>query len=156
MSSTASSPTAAAPGSPPGPVRSRVWHRGSLGMLVGGLIMVVGSVLPWVSTPLGSLPGTAGPGLWTLCAGFVAIAGALIPIRWVAIAHALLSGVAVTGIVVWQLARLIEISASTDSWGQLLPGMGLVMAAGGAVVLLRTGRRLVGSTAADGPPGRAA
>lgn len=112
-------------------------------MLVGGLILVVGSLLPWVSTPLGSLPGTAGPGLWTLSAGFLAIAGALIPIRWVAIAHALLPGFAVAAIVVWQAARLIELSATTDSWGQLLPGMGLVMAAGGAVILLRTGWRLV-------------
>lgn len=114
-----------------------------MGMLVGGLIMVVGSLLPWVTTPLGSLSGVAGPGLWTLSAGFIAIAGALLPYRMVAIVHCLLPGLAAAAIVAWQLARLGQLSAATDSWGQLLPGMGLVMAAGAAVILLRTGFRLV-------------
>lgn len=128
------------------PVRRRVFHVGSVGMLVGGLITVVGSLLPWVMTPLGSLSGTAGPGLWTLSAGFIAIAGALLPFRKVAIAHCLLPGFAVAAIIIWQLGRLVQLSATTDSWGQLLPGMGLVMAAGGAAILLRTGFRLVSAT----------
>ena len=87
-------------------------------MIVGGLISVVGSLLPWVSTPLGSLSGTAGPGLWTLSAGFLAIAGALLPYRRVALVHALGPGVVIAGIAGWQAARLIELSARTDSWGQ--------------------------------------
>ncbi|MCM4078554.1 hypothetical protein [Paractinoplanes hotanensis] len=124
------------------PNRRRVLHRGSAGMLVGGLIVVVGSLLPWVSTPFGSLYGTAGPGLWTLGAGFLAVAGALLPYRKLAIAHCLAPALAVLAIVVWQVARLGYLSAATDSWGQLLPGMGLVMAAGGGVVLLRAGFRL--------------
>lgn len=115
-------------------------------MLVGGLIIVVGSLLPWVTTPLGSLSGTAGPGLWTLSAGFIAIAGALLPYRKVAIAHCLLPGFIAAAIVIWQVARLAYLSASADAWGQLIPGMGLVMAAGGAVILLRTGFRLVSTT----------
>jgi hypothetical protein len=123
--------------------RRRILHAGSAGMLVGGLIMVVGSLLPWVSTPFGSLSGTAGPGLWTLSGGFIAIAGALLPYRKIAIAHCLLPGAAAAAIVAWQLARLAQLSAATDSWVQLLPGMGLVMAAGAAAILLRTGYRLV-------------
>jgi hypothetical protein len=115
-------------------------------MVVGGLIIVVGSLLPWVTTPLGSLAGTAGPGLWTLSAGFIAVAGALLPFRKVAIGHCLVAGFAVAAIVVWQVARLGYLSAATESWGQLLPGIGLVMAAGGAVILLRTGHRLVSTT----------
>lgn len=115
-------------------------------MLVGGLITVIGSMLPWVVTPLGPLSGTGGPGLWTLSAGFLAIAGAVLPYRRVAIAHCLLPGFAAGAIVVWQVARLAYLSASTDSWGKLLPGMGLVMAAGGAVILLRTGYRMVART----------
>lgn len=115
-------------------------------MIVGGLITLVGSLLPWVSTPLGSLSGTAGPGLWTLSAGFLAIAGALMPYRKVAIAHAVIPGAAVAAIVVWQSARLIQLSATTDSWGQLLPGIGLVMVAGGAVILLRAGYRMWSAT----------
>jgi hypothetical protein len=115
-------------------------------MLVGGLIVAVGSLLPWVTTPFGSLSGTAGPGLWTLSAGFIAVAGALLPVRKVAIGHCLVAGFAVAAIVVWQVVRLGYLSAATDAWGQLLPGIGLVMAAGGAVVLLRTGFRLVSTT----------
>jgi hypothetical protein len=115
---------------------------GSAGMIVGGLISVVGSLLPWVSTPLGSLSGTAGPGLWTLSMGFLALAGALLPYRRVALAHALGPGIVIAAIVGWQAVRLVELSATTGSWGQLLPGMGLVMVTGGAVILLRTGYRI--------------
>lgn len=127
-------------------VRSRVFHAGSAGMLVGGLIVLVGSFLPWVMTPFGSLSGTDGPGLLTLSAGFIAVAGALLPYRRVAIAHALVAGLGIAVIVVWQVVRLVHLSAVTEAWGQLLPGMGLVMAAGAAVILLRTGRRLVATT----------
>jgi hypothetical protein len=125
------------------PARRRVLHAGSLGMIIGGLLALVGSLLPWVITPFGSLSGTAGPGLWTLCAGFIAIAGALLPYRMVAIGHALLPGLAVAAIVVWQVARLVYLSSATGSWGQLMPGIGMVMVAGGAVVLLRTAMRLI-------------
>ncbi|WP_326554893.1 hypothetical protein [Micromonospora sp. NBC_01813] len=125
------------------PARRRVLHAGSLGMIIGGLLATVGSLLPWVITPFGPLSGTAGPGLWTLCAGFIAIAGALLPYRLVAIGHALVSGVGVAAIVGWQIARLIYLSSTTDSWGQLIPGIGMVMVAGGAVVLLRTAIRLI-------------
>jgi hypothetical protein len=125
------------------PVRRRVLHAGSLGMIVGGLLSFVGSLMPWVITPFGTLSGTAGPGLWTLSAGFIAIAGALLPYRKVAIAHALVPGLAVAAIVGWQVVRLLQLSSTTDSWGQLMPGIGLVMVAGGAVVLIRTGVRLV-------------
>lgn len=123
--------------------RSRVLHAGSVGMLVGGVIATIGSLLPWVSTPFGSLSGTGGGGLWTLCAGFLAIAGALLPYRMVAIAHCLLPGLAIAVIATWQVARLVTLSAQLDSWGQLLPGMGLVMVAGAAAILLRTGIRLI-------------
>lgn len=68
---------------------------------------------------------------------------ALLPYRKVAIAHSLIPGLVVAAIVGWQVARLISLSASTGAWGQLMPGVGLVMAAGGAVVLIRTGMRLV-------------
>jgi hypothetical protein len=125
------------------PVRRRVLHAGSLGMIVGGVLALVGSLLPWVITPFGSLSGVAGPGLWTLSVAFLAIAGALLPYRKVAIAHSLFPGLVVAVIVGWQVARLISLSASTGAWGQLMPGIGLVMAAGGAVVLIRTGMRLV-------------
>jgi len=111
-------------------------------MILGGLLMVVGSPMPWVSTPVGGLSGAAGAGLWTLCAGFLAIAGALLPRRRVAFVHAVVPGVAAALIVSWQLIRLVQISASTDAWGKVLPGIGLVLVAGGAVVLLRSAKRI--------------
>jgi hypothetical protein len=80
--------------------------------------------------------------LWTLCAAFIAIAGALLPYRRVALAHAVVPGVAVAAIAGWQVARIMHLSASTDAWGQLLPGMGLVMVCGGVVILLRAARRI--------------
>lgn len=122
--------------------RGRILHVGSLGMILGGLLVAVGSVLPWVATPVGSLSGAAGAGLWTLCAGVIAVAGGMLPYRRVALAHALVPGVAVAAIVAWQLVRLAELSASTSSWGKLLPGIGLVLVGGGAVLLLRAAHRV--------------
>ena len=88
-------------------------------MLVGGVITVVGSLLPWVTTPFGSLSGMVGPGLWTLCAGFIAIAGALMPNRRIAIAHCLVPGLAVGIIAAWQVAQLLYITATTGAWWQV-------------------------------------
>ncbi|WP_245900459.1 hypothetical protein [Prauserella shujinwangii] len=122
--------------------RRRIMHVGSVGMIFGGLLILVGSLLPWVSTPVGHLSGVAGAGLWTLCAGTIAVAGALLPYRRVAFAHALLPGIAVAVLVAWQLLRIAQLSASTDSWGSLLPGIGLVVAGGGAFVLVRTALRI--------------
>lgn len=132
--SSGSSATTAAP--------RRALHVGSVGMILGGLLVLIGSVLPWVSTPLGNLSGMGGGGLWTLSAGGLAIAGALLPFRGVAITHAFLSGAVAAGFVAWQLFRLAQLSAATDSWGKLLPGVGLVAIGGGAVFLIRAGLRV--------------
>ncbi|GAA1971811.1 hypothetical protein GCM10009718_04430 [Isoptericola halotolerans] len=134
-----------------GKPRKQILHPGSIGLLVGALVVVVGSLLPWVLTPFGSISGTAGPGLWTLCAGFVAVAGALLPRRWVAISHGLVAGGGAGFVAVWQLVRLGQVSATTDAWGQAMPGIGLVMVAGGAVILLATTVRLI-RTPAVAPP----
>ncbi|RNL86768.1 hypothetical protein [Halostreptopolyspora alba] len=120
----------------------RVLHPGSVGMLIGGALLIIGSITPWVSTPLGNISGMAGPGLWVLCAGTVAMAGALLPYRRVALLHALVPAVAAGGLVLWQLARFAHLSATTDSWGKMLPGIGLVIVAGGAALLLRATHRL--------------
>lgn len=77
-----------------------------------------------------------------MCAGFLAIAGALIPRRRVALVHAVVPGVAAALIVCWQLFRMLQISASTDAWGKLLPGIGLVLVGGGAIVLLRAAKQI--------------
>lgn len=123
-----------------------VFHAGSSAMFIGGLMLIVSSFLPWVVIPMGeetfTLRGTDGPGMVTLALGFLAFAGAFIPKRRLAIAHSLIPGVLVGLVVGLQAGRLIQFSAATGSWGGLLPGMGLVLAAGGAVILLRVGVRL--------------
>jgi hypothetical protein len=68
------------------------------------------------------------------------------PFRRVALLHAAIPGLAAGAIIVWQIARLLQLSASNDSWGQLLPSIGMVLVAGGAVVLARTALRLARST----------
>ncbi|WP_017624207.1 hypothetical protein [Nocardiopsis chromatogenes] len=120
----------------------RVLHPGSIGMLSGGLMLVIGSFTPWVSTPLGNLSGMGGPGLWVMCAGVLALAGALLPYRRIALAHALLPAALAGVLVLWQLARIAQLSGATDSWGKLLPGVGLVIVGAGVVLLLSSARRM--------------
>lgn len=60
------------------------------------------------------------------------------PRRRLAIAHAMIPGLLVAGIVVLQAWNILAFSASSGAWGGLLPGMGLVLAGGGAVVLLKS------------------
>jgi hypothetical protein len=134
-----------------GKPRKQILHPGSVGLLVGALAVIVGSMMPWVLTPLGNINGLAGGGWLTLCGGFIAVAGALIPRRWVAVSHSFLAGGTVAFVAGWQLLRLVQVSEATGSWGQAMPGIGLVMVVGGAAILLATGVRLV-RTPAVAPP----
>ncbi|MDZ5078140.1 hypothetical protein [Nesterenkonia sp. HG001] len=123
-----------------------VFHVGSKAMILGGLMLIISAFLPWVVIPIAgetfSLRGTDGPGVATLAVGFLAFAGAFVPKRGLALAHALIPGVLVALIVAAQAFRLIQLSAQTGSWGGLLPGMGLILAAGGAVILIRVAVRM--------------
>ena len=124
-------------------VRRRVFHPGSLAMAIGGLCVLIGSVLPWISTPLGHIPGHASYLGWaTMAAAPLAFAGAVLPYRRVAIGHCLVVAAPVVLAVVWNLVQMVQVSAGTDSWGRLWPGMGLIMITGGAVILLRTAWRM--------------
>src|SRR5699024_2673536 len=120
-------------------------HPGSWAMLIGGMMMIFSAFLPWVYVTLTQeimgesfvLRGTDGPGVVTLSVGFLAFAGAFLPKRRLAIAHAGIPGVVVAGITALQCWNIIAASVQTQ-WGSFLPGMGLVLAAGGAVILLRS------------------
>ncbi|GAA1772385.1 hypothetical protein [Streptomonospora arabica] len=129
-------------GSAAPPARRGILHTGSFGLMTGGLLLIIGAFTPWVSTPLGNLSAMAGPGLWLLCAGVVAVAGALLPHRTLALAHALIPAAAGGSLVVWQLAKIAQISAETDSWGKMLPGVSMVIVAGGVVLLFSAARRM--------------
>lgn len=121
-----------------------VFHLGSWPMLFGGMMMIFSAFLPWVYVTLTQeiigesfvLRGTDGPGTVTLSVGFLAFAGGFLPKRRLAIAHAAIPGVIVVAITALQCWNIIIGSVQTQ-WGSFLPGMGLVLAAGGAVLLLR-------------------
>src|SRR5690625_3771125 len=126
----------------PAPAARRVFHPGSAGLFSGGLLLIIGAFTPWVSTPLGNLNGMAGPGLWVMCAGALALAGALLPYRRLALAHAIIAPAVAGGLVLWQLARIAQLSMATDTWGKILPGIGLVIVGGGTVLIILAARRI--------------
>lgn len=111
-------------------------------LLVGAILIVFGSFLPWVSTPFGNLSGMAGPGLWTLCLGTIGLAGTFLRRRRLALAHAAAAGVCAVAVPLWQVARLAQISADTGSWGAAVPTTGLLLVLGGGGLALRAAWRL--------------
>ncbi|GAA1811496.1 hypothetical protein [Nesterenkonia flava] len=127
-----------------------VFHPGSWPMMIGGMMLIVSAFLPWVYLPFiqditgetFAFRGTDGPGVITLSVGCLAFAGAFVPRRRLAIAHAGIPGLVVAAIVLLQCWNLVAFSAQLDAWGGLLPGMGLVLAGGGAVILLKVTWRM--------------
>lgn len=121
-----------------------IFHPGSWTMLIAGMMMIVSAFLPWVYVTLTQeiigeafvLRGTDGPGVITLSVGCVAFAGAFVPMRRLAIAHAAIPGMVVGIICVLQFGNIIMASVATQ-WGSFVPGMGLVLASGAAVLLLK-------------------
>lgn len=111
-------------------------------LVVGALLIVVGSFLPWVSTPLGNLSGMAGPGLWTFSFGVIGVGGAFLRRRRLAVGHGLAAGGCAVALTAWQLARLVQVSVTTAAWGVAVPSTGLLMVLGGGVVALRATWRL--------------
>ena len=126
-----------------------IFHPGSWPMLISGMMMIFSAFLPWVYVTLTQeiigesfiLRGTDGPGILTLSVGCLAFAGAFIPKRRLAIAHAAVPGVVVAAITGLQFWNIIAASLQTQ-WGSFVPGMGLVLAVGGSVVLLRAAWRM--------------
>ncbi len=121
-----------------------VFHPGSWSMAIGGMMLIVAAFLPWVYVSLTQgiigeafvLRGTDGPGVVTLALGFLAFAGAFVPRRRLAIVHAALPGAVVALVVLVQAYNIVTASVQT-AWGSFLPGMGVVLAGGGAVILIR-------------------
>ncbi|GAB2728345.1 hypothetical protein GCM10027273_03980 [Nocardioides pakistanensis] len=104
-------------------------------------MVLVGAFLPWLYTPLGTVTGLRGPGLWTMYAAFLGIAGAILRSPRLAGGHAAVMAAAAILLPLWQLGHLI----SKVGFGGWMPGAGLVMtlgagvlAATAAVSLLRT------------------
>ncbi|GAB3167988.1 hypothetical protein GCM10027059_29860 [Myceligenerans halotolerans] len=111
-------------------------------MIVGALCILFGSMLPWVRTAAGNLPGYGGGGLVTGSLALLLFAGAVIPHRVSAIVHCAVAGIPVAFIAAWQAVELGGVVASTDAWWHVWAGEGLVLTATGATVILATAWRL--------------
>ena len=99
--------------------------------LLGAVAMVtLGSFMPWLDTAVGTVSGARGPGLWTFYAAMLGLAGALVPIRALAIAQGAVLAVAAVAIPVWQLVHVVRL-VGTAGW---MPGPGLVLVLGGGVL----------------------
>jgi vacuolar-type H+-ATPase subunit I/STV1 len=104
--------------------------------VVGGLLVVIGAFLPWVSTPVVSPAGIDGDGVYSLAFGILALAVVLFR-RWERLDAA---GVALFGV----LTLAVGLNTFTSLSGQiagtisfsLTPGIGLYMTLFGGLVLL--------------------
>lgn len=102
-------------------------------------LVIIGSFLPWVSTAVGNFSGARGAGLWTFYAAMLGLAGAIIPLRKVAIAQGALMAAAAIVLPLWQVWHLLRLTGVTG-W---LPGPGLVVVFGGGVLAASAVRLLL-------------
>lgn len=106
---------------------------------MAALLIVVGSLTPWVDTAFGDLRGLAGGGLWTLYATAFGIAAAIIRRPRLAAGHALAMAVPAVILPLWQVARLLPLGGFGTGW---VPGFGMIAVLGGGVIALRAAHRL--------------
>lgn len=90
-------------------------------LLYASILVLVGSVMPWVDTAAGNFLGVQGAGLWTLSAGGIGLAGAFLRRRSIVAVHAAVLAVATLFLAGWQLLHLLPICAG----GGCVPGVGL-------------------------------
>jgi hypothetical protein len=107
-------------------------------LLFAAFGIFIGSVLPWALVLGQSLRGSPLAVSWTLWAGLMTIAAALVPWRIAFALSALAGGGTAVALAVWQTARILDrCPFSLDC----LPGPGLgLMAAGGGAALYLAGR----------------
>ncbi|MFA9447163.1 hypothetical protein [Egicoccus sp. AB-alg6-2] len=115
--------------------------RGQPLLLVASIGVLVGSFLPWVDTIAGRFTGMEGGGVWTFYAGFLGLAGGLVPRRGLARLNGAIAAVTAIGLPLWQLQRL---NAMCD-WQVCMPSTGLVLVAGCGLLAARA-THLLGRT----------
>lgn len=105
---------------------------GQVRVVLAGLAILVGSFLPWVESAVGTFTGMAGPGVWTLYAGVLALAGGVLRRPRLAAANAALAGMLAVGLPLWQGLRLFEVCGG----GACAPASGLVLVLAAGLVAL--------------------
>lgn len=121
------------------PVRTR--RRKSPGqrrLLAASVMMLVGAFLPWVYTAFGTASGMLGGGQWTATVALLALAGALVPIRSLAIGQAVIASGVCLVFPVWQCLYMFGL-VGTGGW---MPGPGVVLTFAGGVLAANAGWQL--------------
>jgi hypothetical protein len=107
--------------------------------LLGAVAMVaIGSFMPWLDTAVGSVSGVRGAGLWTFYAAMLGLAGALVPLRTLALAQGAVLSIVAVVLPVWQVVHVLNL-VGTGGW---TPGPGLVLVFGGGVLAGVATRRM--------------
>lgn len=113
------------------PVRTRRRKMpGQMRLLAASAMIIVGAFLPWLYTPVGTITGMRGPGLWTATVGVLALAGALVPVRILAMLQAAAAAVLCVVLPVWQFLNVFT-KVGMAGW---MPGPGLVLTLAGGVL----------------------
>lgn len=111
---------------------------GRRSLLGASFLVLFGSFMPWVDTPIGTVLGGQGAGLWTFYACMLGLAGVMVPLRGLAVAQAALLGVVALALPLWQVGHLLSL-VGTAGW---MPGPGLVLVLGGGVLACVSAVRL--------------
>lgn len=99
-------------------------------LLAASVMMLVGAFLPWLYTPLGTITGMRGPGLWTATVAMLALAGAIVPVRSLAALQALAAAALCIALPIWQFFHVFS-QVGMAGW---MPGPGLVLTLAGGVL----------------------
>lgn len=92
-------------------------------MLAGSVMVLIGAFVPWLYTEVGNFTGMAGPGLWTATVGMIALAGALVPARLLAVVQGLIAAAVAMFIPLWQFWHVFS-KVGMAGW---MPGPGLLL-----------------------------
>jgi hypothetical protein len=102
-------------------------------LLLASLLTIGAALLPWVATNFGTFWGLDGPGRWTLYAGFLGLAGAIVRRPRVVATHGAILAVVAIGLPAWQLTRLAAVCPP----GGCLPSAGLLLTGLAGAMALR-------------------
>lgn len=116
-------------------------------MLLAGVGIIVGSVMPWVDTAVGTFTGLAGAGVWTLYAGVIGVGAAALRRSRLAAVNAAAAGIGAVGLAAWQGWRLLELCGG----GACAPATGLVLVLAAGVFALLQVRPLWRYEVGDAP-----